>query len=129
MIALPAVASMIAGCADSRTAATNTAPGAQASSENTPARRSAPYQTSYGLSSDGPTTDLYTELFRTNARDDRNAPATVSSGTVPQGQPATASSAVQQETAPPASTTVYGISSNGMTTDLYTELFGPRSHE
>lgn len=132
---------------------------------NADAQASAPYQTGYGISSSGPTTDLYTELFRNNARDDRNAPATVSAGTVPQSQPATASSAVpqgqpavasgtvqrgqpatataantvppgqpatagvvQQEPPPQAVPTAYGISSNGPTTNLYTELFGPRTH-
>jgi hypothetical protein len=155
---------MVAGCADSRMAASNA-----------DAQASAPYQTGYGISSNGPTTDLYTELFRNNARDDRNAPAAVSPGAVPQGQPATASSTVpqgqpaiasstvqrgqpatasntvqrgqpvtaansvppaqpaaasvvQQEPSPPAVPTAYGISSNGPTTDLYTELFGPRTH-
>jgi hypothetical protein len=133
---------MIAGCADSRMAA-----------NNADAQASAPYQVGYGMSSNGPTTDLYTELFRNNARDDRNAPAaTAASGPVPQGQPATASNTVQRgqpatavNTAPPgqpAATTVvqqeepppqavptaYGISSNGPTTDLYTEIFGPRNH-
>ena len=88
MIVLPAIAIMIAGCADSRLAATNDGVGAQASGESTPARRSTPYQTGYGLTSDGPTTDLYTELFRPNARDDGSAAAPVSPGAVQQGQPA-----------------------------------------
>ena len=132
---------MIAGCADSRLAASNA-----------DAQDSTPYQTGYGISSNGPTTDLYTELFRNNARNDRNPPATASSGPVPQGQPVTASSTVQrgqpvtasnalpagqpataavvqQEEPPPQSVpTAYGISSNGPTTDLYTEIFGPRNH-
>jgi hypothetical protein len=146
MIAVPAVAIMIAGCTDSRIAATDRSIGAQVSGENNQERRPADYQTGYGISSNGPTTDVYTELFRSNARDDRNAPAPVSSGAVPQdqpapaspgavpqGQPAPASSVAQQEPAkpqaPPASPTAYGIPNNGMTTDLYTELFGPRSHE
>jgi hypothetical protein len=133
MIALPAVAIMIAGCTDSRVAATDRGIGAQASSENTQARRPAGYQTGYGLSSNGPTTDVYKEFFRTDARDDSNAPVSVSPGAVPQSQPASASSIAQQEPAkpqaPPASPAAYGIPSNGMTTDLYTELFGPRSHE
>jgi hypothetical protein len=154
MIVLSAAASMIAGCADSRMAASNA--DAQASTS---------YQTGYGISSNGPTTDLYTELFRNNGRDDRNqpAPATATAGPVPQSQPATASSTVQrgqpvtasntaqrgqpatavntfpagqpatavvqQEEPPPQSVpTAYGISSNGPTTDLYTEIFGPRNH-
>jgi hypothetical protein len=133
MTVLPAIAIMIAGCADSRTAATNDGVGAQASGENTQARRSPAYQTGYGLTSDRPTTDVYTELFRPNARDDRSAAAPVSPGADPQGQPAPASSVAQQEPAkpqaPPAYPTAYGIPSNGPTTDLYTELFGPRSRE
>jgi hypothetical protein len=137
---LPAAAGMIAGCADSRMAA-----------NNADAQASAPYQVGYGMSSNGPTTDLYTELFRNNARDDRNA--TAASGPVPQGQPATASNTgqrgqpttttaanavppgqpatatvVEQEPPPQAVPTAYGISSNGPTTDLYTEIFGPRTH-
>ena len=88
MAVLPAIAIMIAGCADSRLAATNDGVGAQASGESTPAQRSTPYQTGYGLTSDGPTTDLYTELFRPNARDDGSAAAPVSPGAVQQGQPA-----------------------------------------
>jgi hypothetical protein len=159
MVVLPAAASMIAGCADSRMAA-----------NNADAQAEAPYQAGYGMSSNGPTTDLYTELFRNKARDDRNAPvATAASGPVPQGQPvqgqpATASNTVQrgqpvtaantaqrgqpannaantvppgqpaavpvaQEEPPPqAVPTAFGISSNGPTTDLYTEIFGPRTH-
>ena len=144
---------MIAGCADSRMAA-----------NNADAQASAPYQVGYGMSSNGPTTDLYTEIFGNKARDDRNAPvATAASGPVPQGQPVTASNTVQrgqpvtaanaaqrgqpataanalppgqptavpvaQEEPPPqAVPTAYGISSNGPTTDLYTEIFGPRNH-
>src|SRR5258708_6382706 len=92
MAMLTAAASTIAGCTDSRMASTNASSGAQASSETTPARKSATYQTGYGLSSDGPTTDLYTELFRSNASDDKNAPATVASGNIQQSQPALASS-------------------------------------
>jgi hypothetical protein len=143
MVVLPALASMMAGCADSRMAA-----------NNADAQASAPYQAGYGMSSNGPTTDLYTELFRNNAPDNRNAPATASSGqaatasnmpatasgTVQRGQPATAAGAVpppgqpamasaapQEPPPPPAVPTAYGISSNGPTTDLYTEIFGPRN--
>ena len=158
MVVLPAAASMIAGCADSRMAA-----------NNADAQASAPYQVGYGMSSNGPTTDLYTEIFGNKARDDRNAPvATAASGPVPQGQPvqgqpvtasntvqrgqpvtaanaaqrgqpATAANALppgqptafpvaQEEPPPQAVPTAYGISSNGPTTDLYTEIFGPRNH-
>jgi hypothetical protein len=133
MAMLTAAASTIAGCTDSRMASTNATSGAQASSETTQARKSATYQTGYGLSSDGPTTDLYTELFRSNASDDKNAPATVASGNIQQSQPALASSVAQQEPAapqaPPPTATVYGMSSDGPTTDLYKELFGSRSRE
>jgi hypothetical protein len=151
MVVLPTIASMIAGCADSRMAA-----------NNADAQASAPYQVGYGMSSNGPTTDLYTEIFGSKTRDDRNA--TAAAGPVPQGQPATASNTVQrgqpvaaantvqrgqpatgaansvppgqpapvpvaQEEPPPqAVPTAYGISSNGPTTDLYTEIFGPRNH-
>jgi hypothetical protein len=48
-------------------------------------------------------------------------------------QPAPAAGVTRQEAAapeaPPAQSTVYGISSDGTTTDLYTELFGPRRRE
>jgi len=100
------------------------------------------------MTSDGPTTDLYTELFRPK-RDEAPAPAAVAQGlptaaapttvaqgrpgarspaTVAQNQPAMASNAVPPAPAAPpaeqATPTAYGISSNGPTTDLYTELFG-----
>jgi hypothetical protein len=139
---------MVAGCADSRIAGAN----AQASSENGRTQRPAPVQTGYGLSSDGPTTDLYTELFRSKDAPTAPSSATVAQGqpstaspvavaqgqsttaspaAVPQGRPATAANAAQQmpasPQAPPATATVYGMSSDGPTTDLYTELFGARS--
>jgi len=148
MVGLAAIAIMAAGCADSRMAASNAASspgaGAQASSAG------------YGISSDGPTTDLYTELFRSNKRDDKSAPAPVA-GTVQQNQPPSVSATVQQNQpaplpaatqpdqparapgitrqeaaapeGPPPTATVYGMSSDGPTTDLYTELFGPRRRE
>jgi hypothetical protein len=148
VIVLPALASMVAGCADSRIAGAN----AQASSENGRTQRPAPVQTGYGLSSDGPTTDLYTELFRSKDAPTAPSSATVAQGqpstaspvavaqdqsttaspaAAPQGRPATAANAAQQmpaaPQAPPATATVYGMSSDGPTTDLYTELFGARS--
>jgi len=135
---------MLAGCADSRLAATNAGTGAQVSSD-----RQAAYQTGYGLSSDGPTTDLYTELFGAKARSDQNAPVPLPApapiGAAPQvqtaaAQPVTAASvAPQPEPAAPqaapvaeaasANATVYGIPSNGPTTDLYTELFRSKRPE
>jgi hypothetical protein len=155
MIVLPALAGILAGCADSRMAVTDAGAGAAASSGSTQPKP-ASYQVAYGLSSDGPTTDLYTELFRANARKDpapaaatsgtvaqppaaatsgtvAQPPAAATSGTVAQDQPATASNVAQAQPAvaeaPPATATVYGISSNGPTTDLYTELFGPKRRE
>lgn len=162
--ALAAVAIIVAGCA----AANNTA------SSQGSGQAEQPYKTAYGLTSDGPTTDLYTELFGSSKT--AAAPATA---TPQQGQPMTASAAtqpVQPVTAPgstqppqPATTaatrqnksamaarqvqpapapvevaqqpaapqpppepdipTAYGITANGPTTDLYTELFGPRRRD
>jgi hypothetical protein len=171
MAILAAAATTVAGCADSRLAASNAAPslaaGAQPSSGTAQAQQSGGYSAGYGLSSDGTTTDLYTELFGSNKRGDKGAPTNdksappsvagpvvsgpavsvvaspvvagpVASNTVQQAQPAAtqpapASGVVRQEAAapaaPPAQSTVYGISSNGTTTDLYTELFGPRRRE
>jgi hypothetical protein len=162
--ALAAVAIIVAGCA----AANNTA------SSQGSGQAEQPYKTAYGLTSEGPTTDLYTELFGSSKT--AAAPATA---TPQQGQPMTASAApqpVQPVTAPgstqppqPATTaatrqnksamaarqvqpapapvevaqqpaapqpppepdipTAYGITANGPTTDLYTELFGPRRRD
>jgi hypothetical protein len=171
-VGLAALAIMVAGCADSRMAAnnatSNSAAGAQAPSE-------APYHTAYGITSDGPTTDLYTELFGSSPRDNGNAAvAATAAPTAQQGQPVTAAAppqqvqpatasatnrqvqrttasaanrqvqpapaplantqVAQQPAAPqppsePDTPTAYGISSNGPTTDLYTELFGPRRRD
>jgi hypothetical protein len=152
---------MVAGCADSHFAASNASASAQATSDNSRPQRSPPVQVGYGLSSDGPTTDLYTELFGSKSRDDRDAPTAASSAAVAQSQPTTASSAALPQGKPatrtsaavpqpqgqpanpaiavqaqpatpqaePATATVFGMSSNGPTTDLYTELFGGRSRE
>ena len=63
---LAAVAMTIAGCADSRVAGTNPSnANAQASNDQS----EQPYKTGYGFTSDGPTTDLYTELFVSSRRD------------------------------------------------------------
>lgn len=156
----------VAGCAaDSRMAANNASSGAQASAD-TPA--------AYGITSDGPTTDLYTELFGSSRRDNQNevAPAALPPPTQQaqplntpaapqQAQPATASTTnrqgqrtasttnrqVQQPAPPPPvvqaaqqpappqpppepdAPAAYGITSNGPTTDLYTEIFGPRRRD
>ena len=168
--ALAAVAIVVAGCA----AANNTSSG----------QGEQPYKTGYGFSSDGPTTDLYTELFGSSRRDDKNAaqpatavvatqpvqPVTASTATQPvqpvaasattrpvrpttataatrqakpavasastqQAQPAPAPVEVAQQAAPPQPPpepdvpTAYGITANGPTTDLFTELFGPRRRD
>jgi hypothetical protein len=174
-IVLAAAAAVIAGCADSRLAANNAA-----SSQG-----EQPYKTAYGISSEGTTTDLYTELFGSSRRDDKNAaqpaatasattqpvpPATAAAATQPvppttapaatrqaqpaaataaskRGQPAVAAAAPRQIQPLPAATEVaqqpaapqappepdvpvgYGITANGPTTDLFTELFGPRRRD
>ena len=149
MAVLGVTAISFAGCADSRLTANNAAssPGAGAQASGGTAQDQSP--TGYRF-----TTDLYTELFRSNKRDDKSAPANdtsaptsvsgpvapatvtsgaVTSGTPQQDQSAPAPGVTRQEAAaaepPPAQATVYGISSNGTTTDLYTELFGPRRRE
>jgi hypothetical protein len=158
-VMLAAVAISIAGCAESRTGN-----GAQASGET-------PYHTSYGMTSDGPTTDVYTEIF--GGRETANAAPTalpppqqqqaqpVTAATpIQQAQPATGSPTNRQRTAassaknrqaqpapapvpaqvaqqpappqpPPEPDTpaAYGMTSNGPTTDLFTELFGPRRRD
>jgi hypothetical protein len=145
MIVLPALAGTLGGCADSHFASSNAS--MQTSSDTGRTQREPPVQVGYGMTSDGPTTDLYTEIFRPK-RDEAPAaavaqgqptaaaPATVAQGrpgarspaTVAQNQPAMASNAVPPAPAAPpaeqATPTAYGISSNGPTTDLYTELFG-----
>lgn len=146
MIVLPALAGTVAGCADSHFASSNAS--MQTTSDTGRTQREAPVQVGYGMTSDGPTTDLYTEIFRPK-RDEAPAPAAVAQGqptaaapatvaqgrpgarspaTVAQNQPAMASNAVPPAPAAPpaeqATPTAYGISSNGPTTDLYTELFG-----
>jgi hypothetical protein len=109
------------------------------------------YQVGYGLSSEGPTTDLYTELKGSLQRPERpqaTGPVQQAAGPVPQPAPAgsvqqgttagvngqqvadSRPAAVQQPAAPPReepTATVYGMSSDGPTTDVYSALFGPRS--
>jgi cytoskeletal protein RodZ len=164
--ALVAIAIIVSGCAG----ANNTA-SSQGTSQGTN-QGEQPYKTAYGLSSEGTTTDLYTELF--GARKTETAPATVAAAPPPappvttetplqpaqpatavtrqtQTKPATAAAnrQVQQAPAPvqvaqqptaqqpaapqpppePDTPTMYGISSNGTTTDLFTELFGPRRRD
>jgi hypothetical protein len=163
--ALAAVAIAVAGCA-----AANNATSAQASAQG-----DQPYRTMYGISSEGTTTDLYTEIFgprqpapattvasaqpaqpvtaqpinpvqqsstatrpaqtTTTATNRQNQAQTTAANRAPQpayGQPAGVQVApvqVAQQPAPPPEPDVpaaYGITTNGPTTDLYTEIFGPR---
>jgi hypothetical protein len=164
-MALAAVAIILGGCA-----AANNATSSQAAGE-----AGQPYKTAYGISSDGPSTDLYTELFGPRRRDDQTVPPTAAtqqvqpaptvaatqpvqpaaapaSSTRPgtatastrqakpaiastrQAQPAPAPVEVAQQAAPPPPAepdvpTAYGITANGPTTDLFTELFGPRRRD
>ena len=137
-MALAAVAIAVGGCA----AANNVA---SSQSEQ-------PYQTGYGLSSEGTTTDLYTELFGSRktatataaaqpvqpatgpASKRQNQPATTAAATR-QVQPAPAPTEVAQQAATPQAPeepdvpVAYGITANGPTTDLYTALFGPRRRD
>jgi hypothetical protein len=142
MIVLPALAGTLAGCADSHFASSNAS--MQTSSDTGRTQREPPVQVGYGMTSDGPTTDLYSEIFRPKRDEAPAAPAAVAQGqpvagtpgTVAQGRPATGSAVAQNQpamasnavpAAPPAEAatpTAFGISSNGPTTDLYTELFG-----
>jgi hypothetical protein len=144
MIVLPALAGTVAGCADSHFASSNAS--IQTTSDTGRAQRDPAVQVGYGMSSDGPTTDLYSELFRPT-RDEAPASTAVAQGppaagtptTVAQGRPGTRSAVAQNQPAmasnavPPApagpppeptTQTAFGLSSNGPTTDLYTELFG-----
>jgi hypothetical protein len=143
MIVLPALVGTVAGCADSHFASSNAS--MQTSSDTGRTQREPPVQVGYGMTSDGPTTDLYTELFRPKRDEAPAAPAAVAQGqpgapaTVAQGRPATGSAVAQNQPAiasnavppapaappaEPATQTAFGLSSNGPTTDLYTELFG-----
>src|SRR6185437_14495247 len=86
--ALAAVAIVVAGCA-----AANNATSAQTSAQG-----EQPYGTMYGISSEGTTTDLYTEIF--GPRQPPPAPATNVASTQPV-QPVTAQpvTPIQQSTA------------------------------
>jgi hypothetical protein len=153
LTALAATVFVVAGCAGANNATSNQ--GDQS------------YQTSYGLSSTGTTTSLYTELFGPAKPAPAPATATVAAEPVqgagasaaPQPAPplavastsrqtraATASATPRQTSVQPTPPPVevaqqpvapqpppeqdvpvaYGITANGPTTDLYTELFGPR---
>jgi hypothetical protein len=156
MVALATAAIAVAGCANSQLVANNAASspstGTQASSGPAQAQRSSGDQAGSALYGGGFTTDLYTELFRSGKSDDKTAPtndtsapasvpgpiaaapigpANVVASNIGQPNQPTPAPGVQPETAAaePPHATVYGIPSNGETTDLYTELFGPRRRE
>ncbi len=75
-IALAAVAVVAGGCA-----AANNATSAQATSAQASSQGEQPYKTMYGMSSEGTTTDLYTEIF--GSRQPPPAPATAVASTQP----------------------------------------------
>jgi hypothetical protein len=154
-IALGTVAIVASGCA--------------ASSNTTSAQGEQPYKTLYGLTSEGTTTDLYTEIF--GPRQPPPAPATAAAAQPTQPVTSQPIAPVQQAQAPtnagrqtattrqtqsaanrtqqpvqiqpapvqvaqqpappppppePDVPTVYGITANGPTTDLYTMIFGSK---
>jgi hypothetical protein len=162
--ALAAVAIAVAGCAGANNTASSQ--GEQ------------PYKTMYGITSEGTTTDLYTEFF--GPRKPAAAPETATAAAQPvtaspaspqgatasaasqpaqaattsaakgQAKPAVAGTSRQVQPAPvpspapvavaqqppapkaeaePDVPTAYGITANGPTTDLFTELFGSRRRD
>ena len=161
IVALAGLAIVAAGCADSRLAANNAA--SNSGQVQQPVQQSS-YQVGYGLSSDGPTTDLYHEFKHTlepperpqlatavpqetpapvngqQVADSRPGPGATQQGVTQQGvtqqgvsqqqvgqQPVPVA---QQPAAPPReapTATVYGMNSDGPSTDIYTALFG-RDH-
>jgi outer membrane biosynthesis protein TonB len=87
VVALAAVAVIASGCA-----AANNATSAQASGQG-----ERPYKTMYGMTSEGPTTDLYTELFGPK----QPSPAATTAVAVAQPvEPATSQVAVAQPVTP-----------------------------
>jgi len=108
--ALAAAAIVVGGCAAANNATSN---------QGEPA-----HQAGYGLSSSGTTTSLYEEIFGSRQPAAAPAAATATAAAVPP-PPAQAPAAAQAppEPNPPVA---YGITAKGPTTDLYTELFGPK---
>src|SRR5882724_998660 len=100
MAALAAIAINVAGCAASRLAA-NTSNGTTQAQPPSPG-----YQTGYGVSSTGFTTDLYTEFFGSNKRDDKTAPSNEKNA------PATVSNTSASSTASPATVVSAPVPSN-----------------
>jgi hypothetical protein len=144
IIVFAGVAIVAAGCSDSRMAANNAV-------SNSGQNQQSNHQVGYGLSSEGTTTDLYTELKGSLQRPERpqaTGPVQQAAGPAPQAAPAgpvqqgtsggvngqqvadSRPAAVQQPATPPSeepTATVYGMSSDGPTTDVYTAIFGPRN--
>ena len=151
VVVLAGLAIVAAGCADSRLAANNAA--SNSGQVQQPVQQSS-YQVGYGLSSEGPTTDLYHEFKHSLEPPERpqvaatvqpGAPAPVNGqqvadsspgpsvvqqgvaqqGTVQQGvaqQPVAPQPAAPPREAPTA--TMYGMNSDGPSTDIYSALFG-----
>ena len=150
IVAFAGLAIVAAGCADSRLAANNSA--SNSGQVQQPVQQSS-YQVGYGLSSEGPTTDLYHEFKHSLEPPERpqvaatapqETPAPVNGQQVADSSPGPGGAAqpgvaqqgvaqqpvAQQPAAPPReqpTATVYGMSSDGPTTDVYTALFG-RNH-
>jgi hypothetical protein len=146
VVVFAGLAIVAAGCSDTRLAANNAASnGGQVQQSS--------YQVGYGLSSDGPTTDLYHEFKHSlepperpqvaataqpeaaapvngsQVADSRPSPGAAQQGVTqqPVGQQPVAQ---QQPAAPPReapTATMYGMNSDGPTTDIYSALFG-RNH-
>ena len=142
IVALAGLAIVAAGCSDSRLAANNAV-------SNSGQVQQSSYQVGYGLSSDGPTTDVYHEFKHSlepperppvvataqpetpapvngqQVADSRAAPGATQQGVAQ--QPAGQQGVAQQPAAPPReapTATMYGMNSDGPTTSLYTALFG-----
>lgn len=143
VVVFAGLAIVAAGCSDSRLAANNAVSNSgQVQQQVQPAG----YQTGYGLTSDGTTTDLYHEFKHSLEPPERpQVAATVQQGAPVNGQQVSDSSAssgvgqqpvgqqpvAQQPPAPPReapTATMYGMNSDGPGTDLYTALFGSHNH-
>jgi len=150
VVVFAGLAIVAAGCADSRLAANSAA--SNSGQVQQPVQQSS-YQVGYGLSSDGPTTDLYHEFKHSlepperpqvaattvqpgapapvngqQVADSSPGPGVAQQGTVQQGvaqQPVAQQPAAPPREAPTA--TMYGMNSDGPTTDIYSALFG-RNH-
>jgi hypothetical protein len=149
VVVLAGLAIVAAGCADARLAANNAASNSgQVQQQVQPAS----YQTGYGLTSEGPTTDLYHEFKHSLEPPERpqlattvqqQAPAPVNGQQVAESSPGPSvvqqgaaqqgvaqQPVAQQPAAPPReapTATMYGMNSDGPSTDIYTALFG-RNH-